>query len=230
SRQYPSSFGFFFLCIFSYLPSSEFGVLDVQDHRVGVTVPQAAVRLQPRKELGVFYQALLFCQCLEIFRIFASLGLDVVDVCLVCHRFALAPVRVAEAWSTRISSLARPFQIRRGSTSLTLAASRGATPCVASPHLAPSVLGGPLNPGFPGRDYDAFRTEALCDPLRAFRPALGEVVDPLDDPEVLETGLPNRPQIVGLDRGPPDAIGPQLSVETAHGPDVFLEHDVRTLE
>src|SRR5205823_12916817 len=96
----PISFGFFFLCIFSYLPSSEFGVLDVQDHRVGVTVPQAAVRLQPRKELGVFYQSLLFSQCLEIFRIFASLGLDVVDVCLVCHRFALAPVRVAEAWST----------------------------------------------------------------------------------------------------------------------------------
>src|SRR6266566_3380813 len=97
SSQFPSSFSFFFLCIFSYLPSSEFGVLDVQDHRVGVTVPQAAVRLQPRKELGVFYQALLFCQCLEIFRILASLGPDVVYVCFVCHRFALAPVRAVEA-------------------------------------------------------------------------------------------------------------------------------------
>src|SRR5437016_762689 len=118
----------------------------------------------------------------------------------------------------------------RGSTSLTLAASRGATPCVASPHLARSVLGGPLNPGFPGRDHDAFRTEALCDSLRAFRPALGEVVNPRDDSEVLEPGLPNRPQIVGLDRGPPDAIGPQLRIETAHGPDVLLDHDVRELE
>src|SRR5438034_11463553 len=56
-RQYRSSFGFFFLCIVSHLPSSEFGVLDVQDHRVGVTVPQAAVRLQPRKQLGAFDQA-----------------------------------------------------------------------------------------------------------------------------------------------------------------------------
>src|SRR5437660_10540529 len=96
SRKYPSSLGFFFLCIFSYLPSSEFGVLDVQDDCVGVTVPKAAVRLQPRKELGVFYQAPLSCQCLEIFRILAGLGLDVVDVCLVCHRFAFAPVPSSE--------------------------------------------------------------------------------------------------------------------------------------
>src|SRR5438132_9450254 len=107
--------------------------------------------------------------------------------------------------------------MRRGSTSLTLAASRGAPPCVAFPHPARSVLDGPLNPGFPGRDYDTFRTEALCDSLRAFRPALGEVVDPLDDSELLESGLPDRFQIVGLDRGPPDAIGPQLRIETAHG-------------
>src|SRR5207247_9442971 len=106
---------------------------------------------QPRKELGVFYQALLSCQCLEIFRIFASLGLDVVYVCLVCHRFALAPVRVAEARSTRISSLARPFHTRRGSPFLTLAASPGPPPCVAFPHLARSVLGRPLIPGFPAR-------------------------------------------------------------------------------
>src|SRR5205807_3276420 len=87
--------------------------------------------------------------------------------------------RVAEARSTLISSLARPFHVRGGSTSLTLAASRRAPPCVAFPRLARSVLGGPLNPGFPGRDHDAFRTEALCDPVRALRPALGEVVDPL---------------------------------------------------
>src|SRR5439155_7151724 len=107
--------------------------------------------------------------------------------------------------------------------------SQGA-PCVAFPHLARSVLGRLLNPGFPGRALDAFRTEALCDSLRAFRPALGEVVDPLDDPEVLEPGLPDRLQIVGLDRGPPDAIGPQLRIETAHGPDVLLDHDVRELE
>src|SRR5205807_8445914 len=127
-------------------------------------------------------------------------------------------------------SLARPFHIQRGSTSRPLATSRRAPPCVAFPHLARWVLGRLLNPGFPGRDHDAFRTEALCDSLRAFRPALGEVVDPLDDPEVLEPGLPDRLQIVGLDRGPPDAIGPQLRIETAHGPDVLLDHDVRELE
>src|SRR5207244_8358311 len=82
-----------------------------------------------------------------------------------------------------------------------------------------------LNPGFPGRDHDAFRTEALCDSLRAFRAALGEVVDPLDDSELLEPGLTDRLQVVGLDRGPPDAIGPQLRIETAHGTDVRLDHD-----
>src|SRR6266705_4708869 len=137
-KQYRSSFGFFLLCIFSYLPSCEFGVLDVQDHRVGVTVPQAAVRLQPRKQLGVFDQALLPCQCLEIFRILASLGLDVVYVCLVCHRFALAPVRVVEARSTPISALARQLLMRRGRTSQTLAAPRGAPLCLANPSAAVS--------------------------------------------------------------------------------------------
>src|SRR5438132_4368932 len=104
------------------------------------------------------------------------------------------------------------------------------TPMRRVPQPARSVLGGPLNPGFPGRDHDAFRTEALCDSLRAFRPALGEVVDPLDDSEVLELGLTDRLQIVGLDRGPPDAIGPQLRIETAHAPDVLLAHDARALE
>src|SRR6266566_4921899 len=159
-RQYRSSFGFFFLCIFSYLPSSEFRVLDVQDHRVGVTVPQAAVRLQPRKELGVFDQSLLPCQCLEIFRILASLGLDVVDVCLVCHRFALAPVRVVEARSTPISSLARQLLMRRGRTSQTLAASRGAPPCVANPSAAVS----PRRPWL--RESDAWLSKSImvtCD-------------------------------------------------------------------
>src|SRR5437773_1865155 len=50
-----------------------------------------------RHQLAVLYQALLPCQCLEIFRILASLGPDVVYVCFVCHRFALAPVRAVEA-------------------------------------------------------------------------------------------------------------------------------------
>src|SRR5712691_12619460 len=89
---------------------------------------------------------------------------------------------------------------------------------------------GPSGAGFPRRDHDALRTEAPGDSLRAFRPTLGEVVDSLDDPDVFEAGLPDRPQIVGLDRGPADAIGPQLRIETAHGPDILLDHNVRELE
>src|SRR5439155_1661779 len=44
-----------------------------------------AVRLEPGKQLAVFRQTLLFGQRLEVLRILAGLGLDVVDVRFVGH-------------------------------------------------------------------------------------------------------------------------------------------------
>src|SRR6266508_4582231 len=75
--------------IFTDLLFCEVRVLNVQDDRVGVTMSKPAVRLEPRKKLGVFCKALLCRDCLEVFRVLAGLGSDVVDVCLVRHGFRL---------------------------------------------------------------------------------------------------------------------------------------------
>src|SRR5437867_12157577 len=95
---------FFFSCIFPYLLFCEGRVLDVQNDRVGMTMPQPTVRLEPREQIAVFCKPLLFRQCLEELRILASLGLDVVDVCLVCH--SLGPMhRLGRLNSSSFSEL-----------------------------------------------------------------------------------------------------------------------------
>src|SRR6266536_6458035 len=73
------------LRVFTDLLLAELGILDVEDDRVGVTVTEAHVRLQPREQLAVLREAPPLRHREVLLRAFARRGLDVVNVCLVRH-------------------------------------------------------------------------------------------------------------------------------------------------